>query len=86
MYLCARAYTRVYARNELTKKYLYVKFLKKEIKRKIIKKKGITKVIPQKERKKEKKKKSFWQTGNLGKFFFTFREKPDSYFRKLQKT
>ena len=69
LYLCARAYTRVYARNELTKKYLYEKFLKKEIKRKIIKKKNTTK------KEKKKKKKSFWQTGNLGKVFFNFLRK-----------
>ena len=74
LYLCARAYTRVYARNELTKKYLYVKFLKKEIKRKIIKKKGITKVIPQKERKKEKKRKVSGRLVTWESFFYFSRK------------
>ena len=50
VYACVRA-------KRTNKKVLICKVFKKEIKRKIIKKKGITLVIPQKERKKEKKEK-----------------------------
>ena len=78
VYACVRA-------KRTNKKVLICKVFKKRNKKKNNKEKGYYFSNTPKRKKKEKKK-SFWQTGNLGKVFLTFREKPDSYFCKLQKT